>query len=123
MNRTSTGIPQGFGNRGCIGLRGFSGVGVWGLSTRQNQIEKQTETEMETGIIDGYAGFTVDGGNLAPLRALKLLFHHPNITPIYYSSFHFLFHYPNITPIYYSSFHFPGTLGIKGGVGFHASTV
>ena len=33
------------------------------------------------------------------------------ITPIYYSSFHFLFHYPKITPIYYSScqvlFHFP----------------
>ena len=27
------------------------------------------------------------------------IIYNPNITPIYYSSFHFLFHYPYITPI------------------------
>ena len=27
-------------------------------------------------------------------------FHSPNMTPIYYSSFHCIFHYPHIVPIY-----------------------
>ena len=46
--------------------------------------------------------------NITPIyySSFHVIFHDPKTTPIYYNSFHFIFHYPNTTPIYYNSFPF-----------------